>query len=137
MVIYDDLWNLVTRNLLAYLFPEENVNRAVFNINTGNLQIINKVHTNQDKVIWRASATEMDNHADTHCFGANFRPISFTLEECTVSPFLPEYVEQINVPICTGVTDLTLDSGEVVILEFGQDLWFGNIMEKSLINPNQ
>ena len=89
MVIYDHLWNLVTRNLLAYLFPEENVNRAVFNINTGNLQIINKVHTNQDKVIWRASATEMDNHADTHCFGANFRQISFTLEEYTVSPFLP------------------------------------------------
>ena len=32
---------------------------------------------------------------------------------------------------------MTLDSGEVVILEFGQGLWFGNRMEKSLINPNQ
>ena len=30
---------------------------------------------NQDKVIWRALATEMDNHADTHFFGANFLPI--------------------------------------------------------------
>ena len=45
-----------------------------------------------------------------------------------MSPFLPEYVEQMNVPICTGVTDLTLDSGEVLILEFGQGLWFGNRM---------
>ena len=54
-----------------------------------------------------------------------------------MSTFLPEYTEQINVHICTGVTDLTLDSGEVVILEFGQGLWFGNRMEKSLINPNQ
>ena len=52
-------------------------------------------------------------------------------------PFLPEYSEPINVPICTGVTYLTLDSGEALILEFGQGLWFGNRMEKSLINPNQ
>ena len=52
-------------------------------------------------------------------------------------PFFPEYAYQMNVPICTGVTDLTLDSVEVVILEFGQGLWFGNRMEKSLINPNQ
>ena len=42
-----------------------------------------------------------------------------------------------NVPICTGVNNLTLDSGEVIILEFVQGLWFGNRMEKSLINPNQ
>ena len=42
-----------------------------------------------------------------------------------------------NVNICTCVTDLTLDSGKVVILEFEQGLWFVNTMEKSLINPNQ
>ena len=54
-----------------------------------------------------------------------------------MSPLIPEYAEHTNVPICTGVTDLTLDSGEVVILEFGKGLWFGNKMEKSLINPNQ
>ena len=47
-----------------------------------------------------------------------------------MSPFLPEYAEQKNVPICTGVNDLTIDSGEVVILEFVQGLWFGNRMEK-------
>ena len=71
----------------------------------------------------------MENHADTHCFGANFRPISFILEECTVTPFLPEYAEQMDVPICKGVTYLTLDSGEMVILEFVKGLWFGNRME--------
>ena len=54
-----------------------------------------------------------------------------------MSPFLLEYAEQINIPICTGVTTLTLYSGEVVILELGKGLWFGNRMEKSLINPNQ
>ena len=42
-----------------------------------------------------------------------------------------------NVPICTGVIALILDSGGVVILEFGKGLWFGNRMEKSLTTPNQ
>ena len=42
-----------------------------------------------------------------------------------------------NVPIFTGVTELTLDSEEVVIMEFGQGLWFENRMKKSLINPNK
>ena len=51
--------------------------------------------------------------------------------------FLPEYTEQMNAQVCACVTDLTLGSGEVVILEFGQVLWFGNRIEKSLINPNQ
>ena len=39
-----------------------------------------------------------------------------------MSPFLPECAEQINVPLCTGVTALTLGSGEVVAcgLEIGQ-----------------
>ena len=41
-----------------------------------------------------------------------------------MSTFLPEYTEQMNVTIFTGVTTLKLDSGEVVILEFGQGLWF-------------
>ena len=124
VVIYDHIGNLVTNTLLVHLVPEGNVNRAVFNINTCNRRIINKLQKNQNKIIWRASATEMDNFADTRCFGANFRPISFTLEECTMSLFLPEFTEQINVPIFTGVTSLTIDSGEVVIVEFGKGLWF-------------
>ena len=45
-----------------------------------------------------------------------------------MSPFLPEYIEHMNVPIFTGVTVFILDSGEVVILDFGQGLWFGNRM---------
>ena len=54
-----------------------------------------------------------------------------------MSPFLVEYIEHINVPIFTGVTELTLDSGEVLIMELVKGLWFGDRMEKSLINPNQ
>ena len=54
-----------------------------------------------------------------------------------MSPFLLEYSEHMNVHICKGFTALALDSGEVVILEFVQGLWFVNRMEKSLIKPNQ
>ena len=82
---------------------------AVFNTNARNRQVIIKVNKNKYKVIWRESDTEMNNNANIHCFGANFRPISFTSEECNVSPFFPEYAYQMNVPICTGVTALTLD----------------------------
>ena len=52
-------------------------------------------------------------------------------------PFPPKYTEHMNAPIYTGVTELTINPEEVVILEFGQGLWFGNRMEKSLINENQ
>ena len=75
MVIYYHLGNLFTNTLLLDLVPQENLKKAVFNTNTGDGGIINKVHKNQDKVIWRALATEMENHADTHFFGANFQPI--------------------------------------------------------------
>ena len=48
-----------------------------------------------------------------------------------------KYSEQINIPICIGATSYTMESGEVIILIFGQGFWFGNRMEKTLINPNQ
>ena len=72
----------------------------------------------------------MDNHSDTHCFGRNIWPISFTSEECTVAPFLTEKYEQVNIPIFKGATSHTMESGEVIILIFGQGLWFVNRMEK-------
>jgi len=36
-------------------------------------------------------ACEIDNHANTTCFGKNFRVISFTSDVCSVSPYLSEY----------------------------------------------
>ena len=80
---------------------------------------------------------EIDNHADTHCFGSNFRPLMWNNVQCSVSPFLDELGSTENIDICTGATAWTHPSGEVFILVFGQGLWFGNRMEKSLINPNQ
>ena len=54
-----------------------------------------------------------------------------------MSQFLREYAGQMNLSIDKGVNALELDSGVVVILDFGQGLRSGNRMEKSLINPNQ
>ena len=78
--------------------------------------------------------------APTHIdifFGINIRPISFTSEECTVTTFLAEYYEQVNIPMFTGATSYTMELGGVIILIFGQGLWFCNRMEKTLINPIQ
>ena len=92
---------------------------------------------NKDEVHLKPCPTEIDSHADTHCFGRNFRPMHWTGQECSVSPFLAEYKEQLSIQICTGATSYTLESGELVRLLFGQGLWFGNRMDKSLINPYQ
>ena len=80
---------------------------------------------------------EIDNHADTHCFGSNFRPLFWNDIQCSVSPFLDEFGSTENVDICCGATAWTAPSGETLLLIFGQGLWFGNRMDKSLINPNQ
>ena len=45
-----------------------------------------------------------------------------------VSLILPEYSEQVSILICTGVTILPVDLGEVVIMEFRKGLWFWNII---------
>jgi hypothetical protein len=50
---------------------------------------------------------------------------------------LAEYESQDGVQICSGATAYTSDEGETIILIFGQGLWFGDRMNKLLINPNQ
>ena len=81
--------------------------------------------------------TEIDNHADTICFGRNFRPSYFTSQVCTVSPFLDSYDSKTNIPICTAITAVDLDDGSTILLEAGQGLYFGDEMDRSLLNPNQ
>ena len=118
----------------------ENHRAEIFRIWTGSRRQIENVKRKREvdnNIYPNASQTDIDSHADTHCFGRNFRPIHWTGQECSVAPFLSEYSQQENIQICTGATAFTLDTGEVIILLFGQGLWFGNRMEKSLINPYQ
>lgn len=63
--------------------------------------------------------------------------IFFTSEVCTVSPFLDAYEAKKDVPICSAATAVDLDTGETIILEAGQGLYFEDEMERSSINPNQ
>ena len=81
--------------------------------------------------------SEIDNHADIICFGKNFRPIYFTSQVCSVSPFLDSYESRNDVPICTGITAVDLLDGSTVLLEAGQGSYFGDDLDHSLINPNQ
>ena len=102
--------------------------------------VIGKLHTSKQNFIPaldQVLPTEIDNHTDTHCFDANFILFTWTCMECTVSPFLDEYDSQENIPICSGATAYTGDNGKTVILIFGQGLWFGERLNKSIINPNQ
>lgn len=84
------------------------------------------------------SNIEMDNHADTHCFGKNFTPILWTSEKCNVSGFTSTMPAIESVPICTACTAYDDPvTGATIILEFPQGLWLGEHMNHSLINPNQ
>ena len=81
--------------------------------------------------------SEIDNHADTHCFGKNCRRLSLSDLMFSVSPFLSRYTNTDNVEICTAATAWTIHTGQVYILVFVQGIWFGDRMDRSLINPNQ
>lgn len=105
---------------------------------TSNRRFVSRVKRHKvDDMHFEPYPSDIDNHADTICFGKNFRPIYFTSEVCQVSPFLEEYQQQDDIQICTAATAVDLDDGETIILQFGQGLWFGNRMNRSLINPNQ
>jgi len=111
----------------------------IYKITTSNRRLIKQVkkHKARSDRFIDPLPCEIDNHADTTCFGKNFRVFLFTSEVCSVSPYLSEYDSINDIPICTAATAVDLDTGETIILEFGQGLWFGDRMTHSLINPNQ
>ena len=81
---------------------------------------------------------EMDSHADTCVAGPNFLVLSFTGEQCDVTPYTNDYQPITNVPVVNAATAYTdKPTGETYILHFNQILWYGKRMKMSLINPNQ
>jgi len=96
----------------------------IYKITTSNRRLIKHVKrhkTAPDHFIYPLPS-DIDNHADTTCFGNNFRVNSFTSEVCSVSPYLSEYDSITDIPICTAATAVDMDLGETIILEFGQGL---------------
>ena len=101
---------------------------------TYNLRLSDKAQTTPNTI----ARSEMDNHADTTCFGSNFTPIHFTGEHCEVSSFSDEYTRMTDVRVATAATAWDdPETGQTTILIFNQGLWFGDKLENSLINPNQ
>ena len=62
-------------------------------------------------LFWEGYQTDIENYADIHCFGRNFRPIYFTSQRCAVSLLLEKYPEQMSTPICSAGTAYTLGGG--------------------------
>lgn len=95
-------------------------------------------HLYSDFTVNQVGYAEIDNHADTCCFGANFRPTFITDQVCEVSPYHESYDSISNVPVvsaCTAYDDPI--SGQTYIINIHQGLWFGKSMKNSLISPNQ
>ena len=59
--------------------------------------------------VFNVAPSEMENHADMHIFGRNFRVYFTTSKRCTVSPFLPEYSKPLYVSIVSGATVVDLE----------------------------
>ena len=112
---------------------------GVCKITTSNRRSISSINNKQQQqeTNFELLPCDIDNHSDTTVAGSNFVPIFFTSQTCTVTPFSTEYNAINDIQICSAATMTTLPTGEKVILIFGQSLWFGNRMERSLINPNQ
>jgi hypothetical protein len=86
----------------------------------------------------RSGRIEIDNHADTHALGCNFEVLSFTGRVCDVSPFADHYKPIKDVKIVTGVTAWDDPEGtEPIMIIVHEALWLGEIMNDSLLNPNQ
>ena len=72
---------------------------------------------------------QIDNRADTTVFGSNFTVIAFTGQSCDVQAFKESLPMERDVPIATAATAYdNPETGETIILEFNQGLWFGTSM---------
>ena len=101
---HSDIENLIKKVSVAWKNHGHILQLYGFHINTESRRFIEKTSRKQDQIHWDSCSIEMDKHSDTHCDGRSIRPISFASEECTVTLFLVEYYEQVNIPICTGAT---------------------------------
>ena len=72
--------------------------------------------------LFQLYSSEIYNNADTHVFGKDLCVFFTTSKKCTVSLFLTEYSEKVDVPIVTGATAAYLKNGSTVILIIGKGL---------------
>ena len=92
-------------------------------------------HENGDKEMGR---NEMDTMADTCCAGKNWTLLETTGMECSVNDFAGNQVGKSSVPVATCATVVREPGSGVEVVVIGhQMLWFGEKLDKSLLNQNQ
>ena len=111
-----ELKHLIKKVSVAWKHYGRILQLDLFHINIGSRRFIEKSSRKQEKINWDACSTCMNNHTDKNKIGRNIHTIEFTSAECTVTHFLAEYSEQVNIPICKGATSCTMEYGEVIIL---------------------
>ena len=81
---------------------------------------------------------EIDSHADCCVAVPNFQTDEYTGKHCDVSSYSNEYKPINDAPIVNVSTAFTDEkTGETMILQFNQILWYGKKLSMSFINPNQ
>ena len=81
---------------------------------------------------------EMDTMADTCCAGRNWTLLETTGMECTVNDFAGNQVGKSSVPVATCATVVReAKSGLEIVVIGHQMLWFGDKLDKTLLNQNQ
>jgi hypothetical protein len=81
----------------------------------------------------------LDSHADTKVLGSNAIIMHYTNRECgDFSPCTNTYEPIRNVPIVAGASAVTSsNTGMTCILILNEAIWMGELLDHSLINPNQ
>ena len=81
---------------------------------------------------------ELDTHADMTVLVSICVILSYTGNECEVSPYSSEYEAVWNIPVVTGGKVLTNPmDGMAHLLIFHESLWMGDKLDHTLVNPNQ
>ena len=96
-----------------------------------------KWENNELNTLMDSAHTDIDNHADTHCFGKNLRIMSSTEQEFSVNEFLNELATANNVSTVIAATSMIDDDGTLILFVFGQGLNFTKKMDKGPVNTNQ
>lgn len=85
------------------------------------------------------SQLENDSHADTVVAGSNCIITQFTGKECDVLPHAEacEVIKSVPFVQAAMACDNPKTTGETTILQLNKEIWIGNKIDHTLVNPNQ
>jgi hypothetical protein len=136
-------WMTAMSSLIQSTSIPKPISRYIRSIHSGTrreiLSMKRRIHyAGKHDVAAHQSSNELDSHANTCCLGKNFVPLYYTGEVCNVHAYSDELEAIKDVQIGTGATLWTdSNTGSRYILESHQALMFTDLLEHSLLNPNQ